>query len=1205
MLAGLTQEEKSTLALTNARDYEYLRKGDCISCDGRDDAVEFSNIRSACKVLTFSDEEIWNIMKLLSAILHIGNIKYKATAINNLDATEITNKRVVDIVAHLLQFSPRDLMIALTTKTIFTSGETVTSTLAEHQSVDVRDAFVKGIYGRLFIWIVDKINAAIFKPKQTGTYRKSIGVLDIFGFENFENNSFEQLCINYANENLQQFFVQHIFKLEQEEYNNENINWKNIEFIDNQEILDMIAGKPMNIIALIDEESKFPKGTDLSCLEKLHKFHSNHKNYLRKKSSAIQTFGLVHFAGNVEYCINGFLEKNRDTFSGDLMQLIQTSNNKFLTNLFTVDMQIGSETRKRTPTLGAQFKKSLDSLMATLSSCSPFFVRCIKPNESKKSMNFDRQLVVRQLRYSGMMETIRIRRAGYPIRHSYPDFVDRYRFLIDGVKPSHKENCPDASARICRAVLGNSDFQLGKTKVFLKDAQDVYLEQLREQVLARKILILQKSIRGWAQRRKFTKYKASALIIQTNWRSFIQRKKYKMMKQGFMRLQAMYQARLLSHRYNSLRNKITNIQRYCRSYLAKQNYMRKMNAILKIQAGVRKYIAVKSYKRMKLEAEKRLEVERFKLEEQKRLELQLGAKRAKQEAERSYNERMQQLEMEKRELERRDKDEVRKKRDLIQNAKIHNQNDTVKDDNNLVDEMFSTILPQNASNPQGEIIMDSIPRPKTDENLDEYIFSKFAATYFQGNATPEYSKKPLKQSLLTLKSEGDQLAALAVWITILRFMGDLPDIKIHTVSDNHRNNRDNTSVMSKIYSTLGRKFNKKDLEEAQRMSEEIENQPTQPTKAKSKSVKKKLVSLTLKKRSKLTEEVTNKLRDGNLETSKTSGGNPFLEDRPTTNLEKLHFIIGIGILRPELRDEIYCQICKQLNMNTNKNSHARGWILLSLCVGCFAPSDKFVKYLRNFIQKGPPGYAPYCDERLQRTFMNGSRSQPPSWLELQATKSKKPLMLPITFMDGNTKTLYADSATTARELCDALSEKIGLKDRFGFSLYIALFDKVSSLGSGGDHVMDAISQCEQYAKEQGAQERNAPWRLFFRKEIFAPWHNPSEDPVATNLIYQQVVRGIKFGEYRCDKEEDLAMIAAQQYYIDYGDMLNQERLQALLPTYCVPDYYLNNGSTKTIERWVQTVMNAHKKVNLISLPFIFKVQIIKYIIVRYIIYTDK
>ncbi|XP_068037812.1 unconventional myosin-VIIa isoform X4 [Anomalospiza imberbis] len=299
-----------------------------------------------------------------------------------------------------------------------------------------------------------------------------------------------------------------------------------------------------------------------------------------------------------------------------------------------------------------------------------------------------------------------------------------------------------------------------------------------------------------------------------------------------------------------------------------------------------------------------------------------------------------------------------------------------------------------------------------------------------------------------------------------------------------------------------------------------------------------------------------------------------LEDRPTSNLEKLHFIIGNGILRPALRDEIYCQICKQLTQNPSKSSHARGWILMSLCVGCFAPSEKFVKYLRNFINGGPPGYAPYCEERLRRTFANGTRTQPPSWLELQATKSKKPIMLPVTFMDGTTKTLLTDSATTAKELCNSLADKISLKDRFGFSLYIALFDKVSSLGSGNDHVMDAVSQCEQYAKEQGAQERNAPWRLFFRKEIFTPWHNPSEDNVATNLIYQQIVRGVKFGEYRCDKEEDLAELASQQYYVDYGSEMVLERLLNLIPSY-IPDREIT--ASKTVEKWAQLIIAAHKK----------------------------
>jgi myosin-7 len=373
--------------------------------------------------------------------------------------------------------------------------------------------------------------------------------------------------------------------------------------------------------------------------------------------------------------------------------------------------------------------------------------------------------------------------------------------------------------------------------VFLKDAQDVYLEQMREDVLAKKILILQRCIRGWAQRRRFMRAKHSALRIQAAWRGYVQRKSYKIMRLGFARLQAVYQARLLSHRYALLKEKITQLQRVCKGHLARANYQRKLHAIRVIQTGVRRYIALKTLRRMRAEAEKRAQLERLRLEEQKRLELQIGAKRAKQEAEKSYNERMQQLDAEKRDAEKRERDEVRKKRELIQHAaklSNSNQNDMVKEEN-LVDEMFSTILPHQSStggsaNPQGELIEDSIPHPRTDENLDEYLFSKFAATYFQGSASAEFSKRPLKQSLLPLRTEGDQLAALAVWITVLRFMGDLPDVKLHSVAADARNSGgrgdNNTSVMSKIYSTLGRKFNKKDLEEAQRMSEEIENQPS-------------------------------------------------------------------------------------------------------------------------------------------------------------------------------------------------------------------------------------------------------------------------------------------------------------------------------------------------------------------------------------------
>ena len=347
-----------------------------------------------------------------------------------------------------------------------------------------------------------------------------------------------------------------------------------------------------------------------------------------------------------------------------------------------------------------------------------------------------------------------------------------------------------------------------------------------------------------------------------------------------------------------------------------------------------------------------------------------------------------------------------------------------------------------------------------------------------------------------------------------------------------------------------------------------------------KSIRTKLVSLTLKKKNKLSEDVRKRLQDEDIAADTYSN---WLESRPTSNLEKLHFIIGHGILREELRDEIYCQICKQLTNNQGKHSRARGWILLSLCIGCFAPSKAFAPYLLCFLRDGPAGYSAYCEHRLRRTILNGSRAQPPSWLELQATKGKKSLLLPITFMDGNTCTLKADSATTAKELCSRLASKIKLNDQFGFSLYIALFDKVSSLGSGGEHVMDAISQCEQYAKEQGAQERNAPWRLFYRKEIFAPWHDPTEDQVATNLIYQQLVRGVKYGEYRCDKEEDLAMLSAQQYYIDNVLVnehdqvstceINTDKLVASLSNY-IPDDCL---SEKTVEKWTNLIVLAFNK----------------------------
>ena len=561
MLAGLSKEHKAKLSLEDASAYKYLTGGGSTVCDGRDDAAEFADIRSAMKVLMMSDQDIWEILKILAALLHMGNVKYKGKVVDNLDATDIPDRSHVALVANILGVNLQALVDALTTKTFFAQGETVVSTLNTHQSRDVRDAFAKGIYGRLFVHIVRKINTAIHRNSPASSDdvlaadRNSIGVLDIFGFENFASNSFEQFCINFANENLQQFFVQHIFKLEQEEYNLEAINWRHIEFVDNQEALDLIAVRPCNLMALIDEEAKFPKGNDQTMLNKLHREHSHNRNYLKPKSDINTSFGLNHFAGVVFYDTRGFLEKNRDTFSADLLQLVHVSKNRFLQSIFSADLNMGSETRKRTPTLSSQFKRSLELLMKTLGLCNPFFVRCIKPNEFKKPMMFDRELCCRQLRYSGMMETIRIRRAGYPIRHTFGEFVDRYRFLISGCPPAHKlqNNCRAATAKICQSVLGKADYQLGKTKVFLKDAQDLFLELERDRVLTRKIQVLQRCIKGWYYRRKFLRMRAAAVVIQANARAYLGRKHYLAMRTGYMRLQALIRSRILSHKFKHLR----------------------------------------------------------------------------------------------------------------------------------------------------------------------------------------------------------------------------------------------------------------------------------------------------------------------------------------------------------------------------------------------------------------------------------------------------------------------------------------------------------------------------------------------------------------------------------------------------------------------------------------------------------------------------
>ncbi|XP_045469872.1 myosin-VIIa-like [Harmonia axyridis] len=1109
LCAGLSKDEKKKLGLGDASSYSYLNGGKTLKLDGVDEEEEFTSIVNAMKVLNFSEAEISGIFQILSSILHLGNIRFKTGSASNSDSSEISDTGPAEKVAELLGTNRNVLNDALTRKTIFAQGDTIKTNLSKEQAAETRNAFVKGIYGKLFIKIVRKINTAINKSKGSSKY--SIGVLDIFGFENFTRNSFEQLCINYANENLQQFFVHHIFKLEQDYYTSEGISWKNIAFIDNQEVLNLIGMKSLCVMSIIDEESKFPKGTDRTMLNKLHSNHQSKKYYMKPKSESTPSFGIQHFAGVVIYNVEGFLEKNRDTFSNDLEQLAISSTNDVLKTLFEGETKGGSSKK----TLSLEFRSSLDLLMKTLNSCHPFFVRCIKPNEKKQPKVFDRALCCRQLRYSGMMETAKIRQAGYPIRYNYDEFVDRFRYLGKAIPPSHKGNNKDSSQKICTMVFTKGeDYQMGHTKLFLKHQDNEFLENSRANILSKYIIVLQKEIRAWLWRRWFLKHRNAAIVFQKYWRARGYRQRYLIIRNGYQRLQVRVKVRELNYIYMKLRKKTIGLQSFCRGYLARNDS----------QFG-------KIYK-----AVQQRKIDEISLKKS-------GNSNYKQIAEKRMQETLQELNREY---------ALKETPSVEQNISeyIDKQFDFFKRSNESEDhEEAQKILEDVHKNYEVKV-------KKTKEDLSQYTFNIFAATYFLKNTSPIYSRKPLKEALLELPTPDDVLAAQTIFIMILRFMGDAPEPKYEN------SQRIKEPVMSNLKETLGRSFiNRKEYQQILKHEEKMATM--------TKMQRQKLISMTLKKKHKLLED----LRQGLVEdTFASENYKEWINSKRTNNLEKIHFIIGHGILRKELRDEIFCQLCKQLTSNPSKVSRARGWILLALCTGCFPPSDRFMNYLRAFIQDGPPGYNQFCEEKLERTVQNGPRTEPPSWLELMASKDKKPIEVQVTFMDNHVESLNVDSASTAKEVCDDINQRLGLTDSFGFSLLISIRDKIMSIGSGLDHIMDAISQCEQYGKEVGENEKTASWKLYFRKEIFTPWMNIPEDDVANNLIYHQIIRGLKHGEYKCRNENDLATLLATQYYIDNGAQFNQKILDSRLGEY-LPTYLLKTTNNDLTD-WKEKIKNS-------------------------------
>ncbi|KAJ8416841.1 hypothetical protein AAFF_G00327190 [Aldrovandia affinis] len=538
---------------------------------------QFNAIQDCFRIIGFTNEEVNSVYQILSAILNTGNIEFAAiTSQHQTDKSEVPNSEALENAAALLSIGSEELQEALTSHCVVTRGETIIRTNTVDKATDVRDAMSKALYGRLFSWIVNRINALLQPDKHICATESgmNVGILDIFGFENFTKNSFEQLCINIANEQIQFYFNQHIFALEQIEYQSEGVDASLVEYEDNRPILDMFLQKPMGLLSLLDEESRFPQATDQTLVDK---FEDNlrYKYFWRPKRVEL-CFGIQHYAGKVLYSVDGFLEKNRDTLPADIVVVLKTSENKLLQQLFsspltktgnlatsrarvtaasrslppqlnsgrnkspkyllkvdTMEMMRHPEetTNMRRQTVASYFRYSLMDLLSKMVVGQPHFVRCIKPNDDRQALRYCKERVMVQLRYTGILETVNIRRQGYSHRIDFEEFVNRYYYLAFRAHQMPDTSRENAIAILERAKLDN--WVLGKTKVFLKYYHVEQLNLLLREVIAR-VVVLQAYTKGWLgarrYRREIAKRTHGAIIIQSAWRGHTTRQNIKQIK---------------------------------------------------------------------------------------------------------------------------------------------------------------------------------------------------------------------------------------------------------------------------------------------------------------------------------------------------------------------------------------------------------------------------------------------------------------------------------------------------------------------------------------------------------------------------------------------------------------------------------------------------------------------------------------------------
>ncbi|KAK7870315.1 hypothetical protein R5R35_003705 [Gryllus longicercus] len=533
LLMGAPPEYKKEFILDDPKSYSFLSGGH-LPVPGVDDAAEFQATCKAMNIMGMTQEDLSAIFRIISAVMLFGNMKFKQE--RNSDQATLPDNTVAQKVAHLLGLSITEMTKAFLKPRIKVGRDFVTKAQTKEQVEFAVEAISKACYERMFRWLVNRINRSLDRTKRQGA--SFIGILDMAGFEIFELNSFEQLCINYTNEKLQQLFNHTMFILEQEEYQREGIEWKFIDFgLDLQPTIDLID-KPMGIMALLDEECWFPKATDKSFVEKLVSAHSVHPKFMKTDFRGVADFSVIHYAGRVDYSAAQWLMKNMDPLNENVVSLLQASQDPFVVHIWKdaeivgmaqqalTDTQFGARTRKGMfRTVSQLYKEQLAKLMATLRNTNPNFVRCIIPNHEKRAGKIDAPLVLDQLRCNGVLEGIRICRQGFPNRIPFQEFRQRYELLTPNVIPKGFMDGKKACENMINALeLDPNLYRVGQSKIFFRAGVLAHLEEERDYKITDLIVNFQAFCRGYLARRNFhkrTQQLNAIRIIQRNCAAYL------------------------------------------------------------------------------------------------------------------------------------------------------------------------------------------------------------------------------------------------------------------------------------------------------------------------------------------------------------------------------------------------------------------------------------------------------------------------------------------------------------------------------------------------------------------------------------------------------------------------------------------------------------------------------------------------------------